>query len=256
MTQTEKANAFARLHQPGTPLILYNSWDAASSKAVEKAGASAIATGSWAMARAHGFDDGQTMPLDLVLTLLRRICTVTDLPVTLDFEAGYATDLPTLATHVAHVIAAGAIGINFEDRNVGGAGLVALDDQCNRIAALRAQADHDGVPLFINARTDLFFQGAKPDTHAALLPNAIERAQAYARSGANGIFVPGLSDLHLLGEFCTAINLPVNVMRTGDTPSLTDLAACNVARISHGPAPFLATQAALTDLACGVFNAD
>ncbi len=87
-TQIEHAAAFHRLHVPGRPVVLYNVWDAGTAQAVARAGAKAIATGSWSVAAAHGFQDGEQIPLDVALANLREIVAAVQLPVTLDLEAG------------------------------------------------------------------------------------------------------------------------------------------------------------------------
>ena len=107
---------FRALHVPGDPLILINIWDAGSAKAVAAAGAKAIATGSWGVAAAHGSSDGENFPLDAALANLARILTVTDLPVTIDMEAGYGDDPAAVGASVARARDAGAAGINMEDR--------------------------------------------------------------------------------------------------------------------------------------------
>lgn len=173
MTQSDTARTFAELHRPGAPLILYNAWDAGSAKAIAKAGAAAIATGSWSLAHA----------------------------------------------------------------------------QAERIAVLCKAARATGVPVFINARCDVFFQGSKPDTHADLMPEAIERAKAYAQAGADGLFVPGLITPDLISDICSATSLPVNIMQTGKAPDHRTLADLGVARISHGPAPYLTAMAGVTEAA-------
>src|SRR5688572_24317336 len=99
-TQREQAERFHALHVRGTPLVLFNAWDAGSAKVVAKAGAKAIATGSWSVAAAHGFDDGEALTLDLALANLARIARCVDLPVTLDFEGGYALEPAALAANV------------------------------------------------------------------------------------------------------------------------------------------------------------
>ena len=91
-TQNEKAELFRKLHVKGDPLILFNIWDAGSAKAVQEAGAKAIATGSWSVAAANGYDDGQQMPLELAIANLERIVATVDPPVTIDLEGGRATD--------------------------------------------------------------------------------------------------------------------------------------------------------------------
>ncbi len=247
MSQAEKARAFAELHKPGEPLLLYNIWDAGGAQAIAEAGAKAVATGSWSVAAAQGYRDGQAISLDLVLTLLARIAASVDLPVSLDFEGGYAEAPEALAANLARVIEAGAVGINFEDQVVGGTGLHAPEVQCARIAALRAAAEADGLPFFLNARTDLFLKEKDRARHAGLVPEAIERAAAYAEAGASGFFVPGLVDPALIGAVCEATALPVNVMMLDGAPSMADLAALGVARISHGPGPYFTAMADLAD---------
>ncbi len=241
-----KFDDFAALHVAGTPVILFNAWDAGSAQAIARGGAKAIATGSWSVAAAQGFSDAEGLPVELAITNAERIVGAVDLPVSIDFEGGYATDPDGVAANFARLAATGAIGCNFEDQMVGGSGLHAIDDQAARISAARTAA---GAAFFINARTDIFLQ-AKPDTHNdAMVDQAIGRAEAYARAGANGFFVPGLGDLKLLERVCQAVPLPVNVMSWPGAPSTENLAAVGVARISHGPFPYRAAMQALEDAA-------
>lgn len=249
MTQTEKARSFADLHVKGDPLVLYNIWDAGSARAVRDAGAAALATGSWSVAAAQGFDDGEAIPLALVETIVRRITASVDLPLTVDFEGGYAEDAERVASNVERIIKAGAVGVNFEDRIVGKSGLYGVEQQSRRIRALRRKADDLGVPLFINARTDLFLAASDPSEHAALIAGAEERAAAYAEAGASGFFAPGLANEELVARLCKASAIPVNIMVMSGAPSVERLAELGVARISYGPIPYAATMAALKDLA-------
>lgn len=255
MTQSDKAASFHRLHVPGAPLILFNAWDAGSAKAVAEAGAKAIATGSWSAAAAYGFGDGEGLPLDLAIANAARIVAATDLPVTLDFEGGYALDPERLAANFAIALAAGVIGCNFEDRIVGGEGLHPLPLQASRIEALRRAAERAKVPVFINARTDIFL-GSKPESHdPAAAEHALERARAYADAGASGFFVPGLADERLLARICDASPLPVNAMMFPGMPDTTRLAQLGVARISYGPGPYRLAMKALADAARAAFAA-
>lgn len=248
MTQTEKARRFAALHLPGTPLVLYNIWDAGGAKAIAEAGAKAIATGSWSVAAAQGYPDGEAIPLDFVLRILERIAATVDLPVTLDFEGGYAEAPEEVMANVARVIAAGAVGINFEDQIVGGGGaLHPAEVQCERIRAVRRAADAADLPFFVNARTDLFLKEKDRDRHAGLMAEAKDRCTAYADAGASGFFVPGLVDPELIAAICAASSLPVNAMKMGDAPSIETLASAGVARISHGPGPYFQAMSDLAD---------
>lgn len=236
---------FAALHRPGAPLILFNVWDPGSAKAVAESGAPAIATGSWSVAVAQGFGDGEDLPFELFLATARRIVAAVALPVTIDFEGGYAVEPEIVAANAARLAATGAVGCNFEDRVVGGEGLHGISSQAARIAAIRAGA---GPAFFINARTDLFL-GSPPASHARHVREALDRAEAYAKAGANGFFAPGLADPGLIGQFCAASPLPVNIMAFSGVPDTAALAALGVARISYGPAPYRQAMQALTEAA-------
>jgi 2-methylisocitrate lyase-like PEP mutase family enzyme len=254
MNQKERAEAFKELHVKGSPVILFNIWDAGSARTIEQAGAKAIATGSWSVAAAHGFDDGEKIPLALVLTNIKRIVESVALPVTLDFETGYATDLSALRENVRNVIAAGAIGINFEDRIIGADDLQTIADQSARIKAAREAADEASIPFFINARTDVFLK-TYPATHdEGQLEEALQRAAAYAEAGASGLFAPGLRDPDLIRKLCDRSPLPVNILVLPDTPPAKTMARLGVARISHGAAPYRQMSAALKEAAQKAFT--
>jgi 2-methylisocitrate lyase-like PEP mutase family enzyme len=235
-----KFEIFARLHVAGEPLVLFNAWDAGSAAAVAKSGAKAIATGSASVAMAHGFGDGEEVPLDFALGNAARIANVVELPLTVDFEGGYATDSRGLTANGARLTQTGAIGCNFEDQIVGTDGLYTTTDQQQRIAALRAGT---GADFFNNARTDLFLK-AKPEAHdSALADQAIERGRAYAEAGANGYFIPALAYLELVERIVNAVPIPINAMWLPGGPTRADWAGAGIARVSHGPFPYMAMQA-------------
>jgi 2-methylisocitrate lyase-like PEP mutase family enzyme len=256
MSQKEKARGFASLHAKGAPLLLYNVWDADSARAVTAAGARAIATSSWAVAAAQGYADCEAIPFDLLVTIHGRIVAATDLPVSADVEGGYATAPQAVAANVARLLAVGVVGINLEDQRVGAGGMYEIAEHCERIRAVRRQADAMRIPLFINARTDLFLQASGAASHRALLGPAKERAAAYGEAGASGLFVPGLLDEELIAELCAASALPVNVMVAGDAvPTMACLTAVGVSRISFGQHPFLRLAAELERQARAVLQA-
>jgi len=253
-TQQEKANLFKSLHVKGSPVILFNIWDAGSARAVAQAGAQALATGSWSVAAANGYTDGQEAPVDLAVANIERIVRSVSLPVTLDFEGGYTTDVSELKENIAKVIGAGAIGINFEDRVVGGEGLHSVEDQSARVRAIREAADNASIPLFINARTDVFLQTYPAKHTADEVEEALRRANAYAAAGASGLFAPGLRDVDLIRDLCERSPLPVNIMMLPDAPPTKTLAEQGVARISYGPMPYRQMMAALEDAARKAFT--
>jgi 2-methylisocitrate lyase-like PEP mutase family enzyme len=237
-----KARTFAALHAAGDPLILFNAWDAGSATIVAGAGARAIGTGSWSVAAAQGFADGEKMPVDLVVANVERIVGAIDLPVTVDLEGGYGD----AAASAARARRAGAVGCNIEDRVVGGEGLYPSDRHAARLAAVREAV---GPGFFINARCDLFLQAEREAHDEALLDDALARAEAYAQAGADGLFLPGLVDEALIAAACARSPLPVNIMVWPGTPPLRRVAELGAARISHAAAPWRVAMKALEEAA-------
>jgi 2-methylisocitrate lyase-like PEP mutase family enzyme len=252
--QKTKAQQFAALHRKGDPVVLYNIWDPGSAKVVAGAGAKALATGSYSVAGALGFDDRENAPLDLVLDNFRRIAGAVDLPVTLDFEGGYAVEIDALKRNVEAAIAAGAVGINFEDQAMGAKGLHPTSAQAARVAAVRAAADRALPGFFINARCDVFLQSDRA-THAAGMAQWLERAKAYADAGADGLFAPGLVDADLIGELVEKVSLPLNILMFPGSPEIPELRRRGVSRISYGGAPWRVAMQALEQGAKAVYAA-
>lgn len=244
---SDSVETFRRLHVPGDPLLLFNIWDAGSARAVAEAGARAIATGSYGVAEAQGFKDGETFAIEDALRNLERIVSVTDLPVTLDFESGYGDDAAGVRASVQRARDAGAAGINMEDRMPGEAALLPVDQAAERIGAAAASG------LFVNARTDVY-RGVKPEDYGPHLIDAVlDRARAYAAAGAAGLFVPFLGDHAAITAICKASPLPVNILWGPGRGTRDQLAACGVARISYGHGPWAAAMEWLGDQARVVF---
>lgn len=243
----DKRRQFEALHIPGDPLVIFNIWDAGSAKAVADAGAKALATGSASVAGAQGHPDGQAIPLAQVTVVAGQVgAAVPDLPLSVDFEGGYAEDGVGLANNLALLLAEGVVGVNFEDQMLGGSGLYPAERQAARIAAL-VQAGGPG--FFVNARCDLFLKESDQTRHAALVGPALERASAYAGAGASGFFAPGLRDPGLIADLCKSCPLPVNILAFPGMAGRAVLADCGVARISHGPFPWRQAMAGVTEAA-------
>lgn len=254
-TLQDKANAFRALHLPGNPLVLFNVWDVGSAKAVERAGARALATGSWSVASANGFTDGETVPLDFALDNIARIARATTLPVSIDLESGYGKRPEDVGRTIEASIDAGAVGCNIEDSDPVSSQIREIARQAERIQFARKVADTKNVRYFINARTDVFLQ-TKPETHdEKKLLDVIDRAKVYAEAGADGLFAPGLIDPVLIGKLVKASPLPVNLMVSDGTPPLEELASLGVARVSHGPRPFVLAMKQLEEAASASFGA-
>ncbi len=244
MTATAKFEAFASLHVLGDPVVLYNIWDVGSAQAVARAGAKALATGSHPVADAHGFQDGQGVPVDFALANAERIVSAVELPLTVDFEGAYSTDPEEGGRNAARLAATGAVGCNFEDQVIGGEGVHPIELQVRRIAAIRAAV---GDAFFINARTDLFLKTSTYDD--ALVDEVIERGKAFADAGASGFFVPRLSDARQVERVVREVPLPLNLIAFPGAPAKAEWASAGVARISHGPFPHRALMKQLEDAA-------
>ncbi|TLP45674.1 MULTISPECIES: isocitrate lyase/PEP mutase family protein [Cohaesibacter] len=243
--QIEKAKVFHSLHVKGRPLVLYNIWDAGGAKAISDCDEKAVGTGSASVAAAHGYGDGEEIPLDLVMTIVERITATVDLPVTIDFEGAYAQTPEGVAENVLRLVAAGAIGCNFEDQIIGTEDLYSIEEQAARIRAIREATDALGLPFFINARSDIFLHAHDDNKHKDLMSETKERAIAYTEAGADGFFVPWLRDSDLLAELCNDLILPVNAFKRPGIASNKDLAKLGIARISYGPSPY---RVAIVDL--------
>ncbi|VIO78935.1 2-methylisocitrate lyase [Bradyrhizobium ivorense] len=249
-TQQQYAETFRGLHRAGDPLVLFNAWDVATAKAIAKTSA-AVATSSGAVAAALGYADGEHVPFDMVAGLVSRMTAAVSVPVSIDLEAGYGDTPEAAATTAAGILKAGAIGINIEDGLSGGQRrLVDPKQHAAKIRAVRDTAQALGIDLFINARTDPFL--LKFGSPEQCLEEAARRAAVYAEAGADGIFVPGLTDLTLIEQLVQRTPLPVNIMVTQGVPAITDLARAGVRRISLGPWPMMAAMRAIGQAAATV----
>ncbi|NYZ63184.1 isocitrate lyase/PEP mutase family protein [Luteimonas deserti] len=239
-SRAELARRLHALHHGPAPLLLFNAWDAGSAKTIASCGADALATSSWAVAAAHGMDDGEQLPLGVSLDVIARIAAVSDLPLTVDLERGYGDPAAT----VTRAIDAGAVGCNLEDGLA--SGLRPTSEQAGLIGQARAAADAADLPFFINARTDQFLQQPADTHNADMIEAVVARAQAYAAAGADGLFVPGLVQPALIEMLVERSPLPVNIMVMPGCPPLAELARLGVARVSHGPGPYLGAMRALS----------
>ena len=244
MTSQSLFARFAALHVPGNPVVLYNVWDAGSARAVAAAGAKALATGSHPVADANGWPDGEQVPIEFALANAERVVRSVELPVSVDFEGGYAVDPAIGAANVARLKQTGAIGCNFEDQVIGGEGLHPRAEQARRIAAIR---DAVGSDFFINARTDLLLKNKDADD--ALIGEVIDRGKAFADAGASGFFVPRITDPRHIERVVKAVPLPLNAIAFPGAPATAVWALAGVARISHGPFPHMALMKQLEDSA-------
>jgi 2-methylisocitrate lyase-like PEP mutase family enzyme len=224
-----KAELLRSLHGGPEPLVLPNGWDVASAIAVERAGAKAVATTSSGVAATFGYPDGEAISAPEMLGLVARMAEAISVPLTADLEGGYG--LPA-ADLVAGMVDAGAVGLNLEDTDRAGGGLLAAVDQAARIAAVRRAADDAGIPIVINARVDAFLRGQ--GSAEQLLDDAIARARAYLAAGADCVYPITLDDADAIGHFVREVEGPVNILLRPGSPSLRELGALGVRRVSVG----------------------
>ena len=245
--QRDLAERFRAMHLPGDPLLLPNAWDAASARVLESLGFGAAATTSAGVAFVEGFPDGQEIGRNAMLAGVTRVVRAVRVPVTADMEGGYG---PTVADAVATalgVISSGAVGLNFEDATGVRGTLLDAERQAERIAAIRKTGVEYGVPLVINALTDVYLESVgEPGERFA---ETVGRSALYRAAGADCIFVPGVTDAQTIGALVRAIDAPVNVLAAAATPPLAELRRLGVARISLGSAPYRRALTAFRDIA-------
>jgi 2-methylisocitrate lyase-like PEP mutase family enzyme len=243
-TQRAKAEAFRAMHDRSRILVLPNAWDAMSARVIEEAGARAIATTSAGVAFSVGYPDGEAMPRDEMIAAIARIARVVTIPVSADIESGFAHDARELAETVRRVIDAGAVGINLEDQvHDGTHSLYDLEVAVQRVRAAREAADSAGVPLVINARTDVYLLGIGEP--ASRFEHAIRRANAYRKAGADCMFIPTVSRRADIERILPALDGPLNLITVPDIPTIPELERLGVARVSVGGRLTLGAMSAL-----------
>ncbi len=257
--QIARAQAFRKMHESPPALLLPNAWDAVSARLFEESGFRAVATTSGGLAWSLGYPDGEGAPWAAVLAATRRIVRAVNVPVSADIESGFGATSSIVFNNVREIIAAGVVGINIEDSDLHvKRTLRSLDDAVERIRAARTAADEAGVPIIINARTDVFHVNAgEASTRPA---EALRRANAYLQAGADCIFLFGHPELPVVAELTKSIKAPVNIVGRAGMPGMKELEALGVARVSTASGISMAALAAVRNVArslleTGTFNA-
>jgi 2-methylisocitrate lyase-like PEP mutase family enzyme len=238
--QALKAQQLRKLHSGPKMLVLPNAWDVASARIVEGLGFPAIATTSAGIAATLGYPDGQKISRDEMLGMVARIAKAVHLPVTADVEAGYGVTVEDMTQTVKAVVAAGAVGINLEDvTSSDESSQVDLPLQLEKIRAVRKATESLGVPLVLNARTDIYLIPIGPPE--SRFERTVERLRAYREAGADCLFAPGLRDAETIAKLVRALNGPLNILITTGAPTLRELEKMGVARASAGSGVMRAT---------------
>ena len=231
--QRAKAEAFRAMHDRSRILVLPNAWDAMSARVIEAAGARAIATTSAGVAFSVGYPDGEAIPRDEMIAALARIARVVTVPVSADIESGFAHDPRELVETVRRVIDAGAVGINLEDQvHEGAPSLYDLDAAVQRVRAAREAADLSGIPIVINARTDVYLLAI--GEAATRFDHAVRRANAYRKAGADCLFIPAVTRRADIERIVPALEGPLNLLAFAGIPTIPELERLGVARLSVG----------------------
>ncbi|HEX6964779.1 MAG TPA: isocitrate lyase/phosphoenolpyruvate mutase family protein [Gemmatimonadaceae bacterium] len=235
-TQRHRAEIFRQLHHGEHILVLPNAWDVATARVFQAAGFPAVATTSAGIANALGYPDGERISREEMVAMVERIAHHLDVPLTADMEAGYTDTLQGLEETARLVVTAGAVGLNLEDATGGEESpLYDIELAADRVRAVRDAAAAAGVPLVINARTDVFLgQVGEPSTRLA---HAIKRANAYRAAGADCLFVPGVRDAETIRTLASEIDGPINILAGPGAPSAPELERLGVARVSVGSGP-------------------
>ena len=235
ISQKEKAERFRELHYSGKMLVLPNIWDPLGALLLENLGYPAIATASAAIAYSNGYNDREKIPFNDLLTLLKKITTSVNLPVTADIESGYAENDNQLQENINLLLNAGIVGINIEDTDHKTGSFQSVESQCNKISLIRKTSDEMGIPLFINARTDVYLHEKNFATAEAKFDEIIERGLAYKEAGADGFFPITLKQEEDIKQLIARVKLPLNIITMPGIPDLKTLSELGVARVSLGP---------------------
>ncbi|HEY1924157.1 MAG TPA: isocitrate lyase/phosphoenolpyruvate mutase family protein [Candidatus Acidoferrum sp.] len=231
--QARKADQLRKLHTSGRILILPNAWDVASARIFEDLGYPVIATTSAGIAASLGYPDGQHISRDEMLDMVGRIARAVHVPVTADLEAGYGPTIEDMVATVKAMAAAGAVGMNLEDITGSDESThVDLATQIEKIRAIRRAGESIGVPLVLNARTDIYLMPIGPAE--TRFDRTVERLRAYRQAGADCLFAPGVKDADTIAKLVRAIDGPLNILLSAGAPTIRALEQMGVARASAG----------------------
>ncbi|CAH0297032.1 Carboxyvinyl-carboxyphosphonate phosphorylmutase [Peribacillus sp. Bi96] len=251
--QTIKFHTFKQLHSQSSTFVLPNAWDASSARTFQESGFKAIGTTSAGMAISLGYSDGGNLPFEKLIESLKMIVDSVHVPVTADIEFGYGTSIEEVVENVRQVLSTGVVGINLED-GTGNPEDPIFDSslQVEKITAIKEMTRSLNMPLFINARTDLYWLNIGDP--ATRLQSAINRAKAYQQAGADCIFIPGVKNMDTIEKLRREISCPINLLAGADTPSLNQLSELGIERVSSGSAPFRATVSLLRKISDDIIN--
>jgi len=233
---------FKQLHHQPKPLILCNVWDVTSAKIAENLKFQAMGTSSAAIADVLGYQDGEQMPFEELLFMVKRITAATSLPLTVDIEAGFSRNAQVVVEHIKQLVKLGVVGINIEDSLVEQERkLIDAKVFAELLKTIKNQLNQDNVEVFINARTDAILLGVDQ-----ALPETIKRIALYQAANIDGVFIPCVTNNDDIKTIVNSTDLAVNVMCMPELPDFSLLQDLGVKRISMGDFIHENTKASLT----------
>jgi len=243
--QAAKAEAFRALHRGPRLLLMANAWDAVTARLFEAEGFAAVATTSGGVSWTLGYADGEAAPWDEVVEQTARIARAVAVPVTADIEGGFGATPEAVGRSITDIIGAGAVGVNLEDSVKGPEPMRTLEDAAARIGAAREAARAAGVPIVINARVDVFIKQVGDE--AGRFDEAVRRGKAYLAAGADGVYPITLRDSATIGRLVRALDAPLNINVRAGYPSLAELEALGVRRVTTATALTMVALSAVRD---------
>ncbi len=231
---SDNANLFKSLHHNDKILVLPNIWDPLGAVLLESLGYAAVATASASIAFSNGYADGENISFKAVLEILKKIVRSVKVPVTADIESGYASNIATLEENIKQLMDTGISGINIEDSTHDESGMISINAQCEKINCLKNTALKMDVPLFINARTDVYLKANNLSAEEKLA-ETIRRGSAYKDAGADGFYPIFLKEEESMRSIVEEVGLPVNILLLPGIPDFEILKTIGIARISLGP---------------------
>ena len=252
--QQEKAKQFYNLHHSGRLLILPNIWDCLGANLLESLHYPAIATASASVAFTNGYDDGQRISFDSVLALLKKIVSSVSIPVSADIESGFAENDLQLEENTKQLLATGIVGINIEDTDKKTNSILPVETQCEKIKLIKKVSQAVGVPLFVNARADVYLRGKDFDTPESKFEEALKRGRAYKVAGADCFYPIAMTRQEDIKRMVEQLQMPVNVITIPGIPELNVLSEIGVARVSLGPSFLKIAIKAMKNLALKLQN--
>jgi 2-methylisocitrate lyase-like PEP mutase family enzyme len=223
---------FKQLHHKPGLFILPNAWNAKSALLFQQENYPAAGTSSAAVASSLGYEDGEAMPFSAYLLIIRRIVEAVTIPLTVDIEMGYSETDAGIYANIKKLVELGVAGINIEDSTIQPAGRTLKDASrfAQTIAFIKSKLAAEQQDLFINIRCDTYLLNVankQEETH--------QRLKLYTTTGADGIFLPGISEEKDIAAAVNSTSLPINVMCIPGLPAFDTLKKLGVKRVSMGP---------------------